>query len=261
MNQLPIIIDFEGIDYSFKETNAKLLETYFNSLGIKSKMYSFPQYGEKSAYFVEKYLNGDYTIDHNAAPYLFMLDMMDTFQTKIVEDMKNGLEVLILDRYWYSNVYYSYNDRLPSSLGSTDSEIRSISAMMDIYEPLLKLAKGFCLPNADLIISMGPFLSSDPRDYYQTMNTRQKKDIYEKDMNFMVETFNHFKTFNRFMKTYMKTILVEEVNISNEEIPRQKENIFGDILHIVEKYNIEKVVRSCRVLNIQPHQSLQKMEL
>lgn len=261
MNQLPIIIDFEGIDYSFKETNAKLLETYFNSLGIKSKMYSFPQYGEKSAYLVEKYLSGEYEIDRNAAPYLFMVDMMDTFQTKIMKDIEDGLEVLILDRYWYSNAYYSDNMRFTSELNMTDNEMRSISTALDIYENLLKIAKGFCLPNADLIISMGPFLSSDARDYYQTMNTRENKDIYEKDMDFMMETFNNFKVFNRFMKDYIKSVLVEEVNISKEEIPRQKENIFGDIISIMERLNVEKVVRSCRVLNIQPHQSLQKTKL
>lgn len=237
MREFPVIIDFEGIDYSFKETNSKALETYLNTIeGIKAKRYSFPSYGEKSGYIVEGYLKGKYSdFDENLAIYLFLSDMMSRFYNEIIPDINyKDLDVVIFDRFWYSNVYYTKD-----------------SMMIDTYEKVAKLAKGFGLPHANLIISMGPFQSSDLKSYYENMNKRENKDIYESNTDFLLKVFDNLKNFNILTEKFVKTIILKEINISKEEVPRPRENIFNDIISIMNEIHIKEVVESCRLHNTQ----------
>ena len=52
------LIVIDGLDGSGKETQARLLQKALTERGIRTRMLSFPRYGEKSAAAVELYLSG-----------------------------------------------------------------------------------------------------------------------------------------------------------------------------------------------------------
>lgn len=116
MDRNPIIVDFEGLDCSFKETNSKKLADHLNT-----KRYEFPDYSSESSYFIKQYLSGKYSMINSKSPIMmaYLMEMFDVWNTKVVPDIKNGLEVVVFDRFWYSNYYYqceSTKDRITLQL-------------------------------------------------------------------------------------------------------------------------------------------------
>ncbi len=63
-----MIIVFEGLDGSGKETQTKLIEKRLNDIGLKTIRIEFPNYCNKYSLFVKEYLNGDF--GNNLNPYL-----------------------------------------------------------------------------------------------------------------------------------------------------------------------------------------------
>ena len=59
MNEGKIIV-FEGLDCSFKETTSEAVYQNLLAKGEKVIKFSFPAYGQQSAYFVEQLLQGNY---------------------------------------------------------------------------------------------------------------------------------------------------------------------------------------------------------
>ena len=72
-----IVIDW--LDGSGKWTQVKLLEENLKKLGKKVKVLDYPRYWEKSAFFVEKYLNWWYgkNITAKQASIFYALDRFD----------------------------------------------------------------------------------------------------------------------------------------------------------------------------------------
>ena len=70
---------------------------------------------------------------------LFMLEMMHTFATEIKEKINNGTTI-ILDRYWYSNIYYQGNRN--NEYGISEEWKSQIDEMID-------MAKDFKLPKPE----------------------------------------------------------------------------------------------------------------
>jgi dTMP kinase len=80
-------IVIEGTDGSGKGTQVKLLSEKLQSLNIPFQVTDFPQYGTPSAYFVEKYLRGEYGTAQEVGPYkasyFYALDRFDkSFEMK-----------------------------------------------------------------------------------------------------------------------------------------------------------------------------------
>ena len=123
-----LIIAFEGLDCSFKETNYKefvsrLLNTYPSKKNFIITE-SFPRYESKASYFLTKWLNGEY--DRNyfikqhmtfAINSMYSLDRLDFWQSyyktkskkmKRMIDLRNDeTHCFIFDRYSYSNSLYN----------------------------------------------------------------------------------------------------------------------------------------------------------
>ena len=102
-----IIIEIEGTDGSGKETQSKLLNTYFSNKGKKTLLLSFPQYDNVSSEYVKSYLRGDYT---NLTPIqISLLYAYDRYISYINEWKKefDEAEVIIFDRYVDSNIIYN----------------------------------------------------------------------------------------------------------------------------------------------------------
>ena len=132
VNPKGMIIAFEGLDYSFKETNSKafyerLKATLENECPLDSSDYlvyqTFPRYTNDSSLFVRGWLNGSYNREAlKECPTLvnsfYALDIMDFWysigsrgtNTSNINSIRD--KCFIFDRYSFSNTIYSYIDNI-----------------------------------------------------------------------------------------------------------------------------------------------------
>jgi len=101
-----LFIAIEGPDGSGKATQAKLLTDWLRIEGHDVELFSFPQYGQPSAYFAEQYLAGNFgqlkDIDAERGSLFFALDRYDA-SFKIRAALKQN-KVVVSDRYVISNM-------------------------------------------------------------------------------------------------------------------------------------------------------------
>ncbi|MFA4834097.1 MAG: dUTP diphosphatase [Patescibacteria group bacterium] len=99
-----IVID--GTDGSGKATQTQMLVAKLEKLGLAVAMVDFPQYGQKSAGLVEKYLNGEYGEADEVGPYrasiFYACDRYDA-SFKIKKWLKEG-KIVIANRYVTANM-------------------------------------------------------------------------------------------------------------------------------------------------------------
>lgn len=99
------LIVIEGTDGSGKATQVKFLYERIKEMGFPAAMFSFPQYGKKSAGLVEEYLNGKYgppdKVPPKIASIFYAVDRYDA-SFEIKERLEKG-EIVLLDRYIESN--------------------------------------------------------------------------------------------------------------------------------------------------------------
>lgn len=102
-----LFIAIEGGDGSGKTTQANLLVEYLESIGRTVVRQKFPQYGTDSAYYVEKYLNGEYGQTNDVPADLGVLPYaIDRYAAskRIRDILTNDDTVIICDRYMGSNL-------------------------------------------------------------------------------------------------------------------------------------------------------------
>lgn len=100
-------IAIEGGDGSGKATQAKLLIEYLRSKNYDVYEADFPRYGEKSAYYVERYLNGDYGAADEVPADLGVLPYaLDRFAAKkeIEAHLSKPNSIVVSNRYMGSNL-------------------------------------------------------------------------------------------------------------------------------------------------------------
>ena len=173
----PMIIVFEGVDGSFKNTQANLLMDYIEkNITSKVVMFQFPNYDSPSSHNLVDYFksakiykseeNVELKISPLAETALFITDIFTTFNTKQglynIRAFFNANYIIIMDRYYYSNIYYQLAKRVVEKMKNMPSGYLSSvkykeSQGMDfaiMKEMVKKLADGFLLPKADLIFKM-----------------------------------------------------------------------------------------------------------
>ena len=173
----PMIIVFEGVDGSFKNTQANLLMDYIEkNITSKVVLFQFPNYGSPSSHNLVDYFKSsklyksEDNVEHKISPLaetaLFITDIFTTFNTKQglynIRAFFNANYIIIMDRYYYSNIYYQLAKRVISKMkhmpsGYLSSVKYKESQGIDfaiMKEMVKKLADGFLLPKADLIFKM-----------------------------------------------------------------------------------------------------------
>lgn len=106
-----LLLVFEGLDYSFKETNSKRLYEYVKkNITDKVLLLSFPNYESESSIFVKNYLSGKYgnasEVDPYQASMCYAMDRYDTIHSlNIKEKLEEGY-IIIMDRYIGSNLIF-----------------------------------------------------------------------------------------------------------------------------------------------------------
>lgn len=205
----PKIIVFEGLDCSFKETNSIALTNY---IGKEAKRYTFPDYDNDRSYYIKQFLGKNYPedIDKKIIRNMYLMEMYDKWNTEIKEDIKNGIKYIIFDRFWYSGLYYNCN---------TKAE----------YDDLITNALyTYKLPVSDLLFKM----ITDPDLMIQKLKEKSSGDIYESNIQKMLEIYNRFNTFN-FCGDRQEDIYITE-DIGGYTEFKNREEIFANIIECFE---------------------------
>lgn len=181
-------IAIEGGDGSGKATQAKLLAEYLRSQGKEVYETSFPRYGQASAYYVERYLNGHYGGPSDVPAELGSLPFaLDRFAAKndIIAHLEKPNSVVISDRYMASNLAHQ-GAKLPD-----DTERKSFyeRCMLTEYEIL-----GIPKPDLNIVLivpteHMQANVDKKAARGYTTM----KRDIHEADASHLDKAKANFE--------------------------------------------------------------------
>lgn len=177
-----IVIDW--LDGSGKGTQTKLIVAELEKKWKKVLLLDYPRYGEKSAYFVERYLNGAYGTDVSAklSSLFFALDRFDdSFNYK---DEMEQYDYIISNRYVSANMMHQ-SGKIP------DPQER-----IEFIQWLSQLEFWICwIPKPDkvLFLDVPPEVSQsliekkEARDY---IKDGSNKDIHEADDNHLKDAYN-----------------------------------------------------------------------
>lgn len=169
-----VFIAIEGGDGSGKGTQSKLLIDFLRNEGLDVYEADFPRYGQESAYYVERYLNGDYGGPNDVPADLGVLPYaLDRFAAKdeITKHLKKPKAVVISNRYMASNLAHQ------GTKVSEQSERRSFYERTKITEyGILDIPR----PNSNIVLIVPTAIAQinvdkkDVRSY-----TNKKRDIHE----------------------------------------------------------------------------------
>ncbi len=167
-------IVLEGTDGSGKGTQFRLLREYLKKKRVPFEALDFPQYGQSSAYFIEKYLNGGYgfKVDPRVASLFYAVDRFEV-SYKVREWLQKG-KLVLADRYVASN------------MGHQGAKIENKRKQAEFIKWIYTMEyKIFGVPKPDLNI----FLEVPPKTAYDLIGKKsaraylkgKKRDIHERD--------------------------------------------------------------------------------
>ena len=232
------IIDFEGLDCSFKETNSKQLVKFLNAKGITAKRWAFPQYDKESSVHVRDYLAGKYK-DYAAntvrkgweqaftpgvgeevkddffvtAASFYMMDMLSAWVNEIKD---SDVEVAVFDRWWYSNLYYQ-------------SATKTLSR--DSYHEIYCAAARIIPVPADIVINM----HSDLKHLLDTVHAKNSEnDIHESNDEFLTDVFGRFTAYSTIASDQLIPVNVSVLDEQKELMDR--DGVFSSVLSALEDH-------------------------
>lgn len=177
-----IVIDW--IDGAGKWTQVALLKENLEKMWKKVALLDFPRYGEKSAYFVEQYLNGKYgeVVDPYKASLFYAMDRFDaSFQIKkYIEEYD----------YIISNRYVSASMIHQSWKIKEKKELESYLEWIDNLEfEILWIPR----PDKIIFLDVNPEVSAkliEKKEQRAYITGGTNKDIHENDDNHLKDAYN-----------------------------------------------------------------------
>ena len=188
-----IVID--GVDGTGKSTQLKQLELNLIKAGYEVYPVKFPRYGEPSAYFIEKYLRGEFGSLSEMGPekssLFYALDRYDVAQN--IEAALSQGKVVVADRYLSANL--GHQGSKFEDLALFESFVKWVEALeFDILE--------IPEPDLNIILTLDPEVAlkrmkqrTDTRNY-----TDDQLDIHEEDINHLTKAAAAFKNASRFSR-------------------------------------------------------------
>ena len=171
-------IVIEGTDGSGKGTQFKELQKRLVDQGVEFETFDFPQYGQPSAYFVEKYLNGEYGTPDDIGPYRgSTYYAMDRYQVSF--KMREALDAgkwVIANRYVGSNMGHQ------GGKIADDQERKKYFTWLDDFEFGIM---GIPKPDLNVVLHMPAAEAQklvDQKSQREYLGTK-KRDIHEDDLN------------------------------------------------------------------------------
>ena len=210
-----IVIDW--LDGSGKGTQTKLVTERLKALWKKVLVLDYPRYGESSAYFVEKYLNGAYgkNISAKQASLFYALDRFD--------DLYDAKTSFSQYDYIISNRYVS------ASMIHQAGKIQEREERKTFLDWLAKLEYEICgIPKPDtvLFLDVSPEVSQrlveikEERNY---IKDGSNKDIHEADNTHMVNAYSAaLEAVEHFSDTWEKVDCCEDGDILPIEVITEK---------------------------------------
>lgn len=220
MSEAGKIIVLEGLDGSGKSTQFEKLSKYFSDKGINHKAISFPDYEQPSSALVRMYLDREIAenadeVNAYAASSFYAVDRYASFKKFWEKDHKEGSTILAA-RYVTSNCIYQMT-KLPE-----EDWDNYIDWLEDFEYGKLGLPKPDLVIFLDMPIAISQKLMSGRYD-----GDESKKDIHESDIKYLEEC----------RKSALFTAEKEGweiINCSDGEQPRSIEQIFDEILKVIE---------------------------
>lgn len=216
------LIVFEGLDYSFKETNSKKLYEYIKEkVTDKVFLLSFPNYESESSIFVKNYLSGKYGKASEVDPYqssmFYAMDRYDTIHNlKIKEKIEDGY-IIIMDRYIGSNLIFQ------STKFDNDENINKFIDSISNFEYNL-----LDLPKEDIVIYMNmPIDVSHKLMKERKLKSGDSVDGHEDNYEFMKKVECNANKIAKKLNYEIINCVNEDNNIKTED------DIFNEILSII----------------------------
>ena len=176
------LVALEGIDGSGKGTQAELLRSALEAMGLSCGLVTFPRYSKTTfGQTIARYLNGEFgNIDSVGPHYAALLYAGDRFESlSLIEQERQSRQVLVFDRYVPSNLAHQAA-KLPHNEQQVFIDwIESIE--YGVYH----------LPRPDLVIWLNmpvkmaqKLIASKPSRSY----TKHVADLHESDSRYLTET-------------------------------------------------------------------------
>ena len=174
-----MLLAIEGIDGAGKGTLCQALLIQAKKRGIRSASLSFPRYGETQfSDLVARYLRGEMGIKNQVpARYAALLYGGDRFESRdVLLALIADNDLVILDRYIYSNVAYNVAKLPPAEQAELIAWIEELEfGMFELPRPDLTLLLATSTELADRLVG-----KKDKRIY-----TEQTRDIHEADRDYL----------------------------------------------------------------------------
>ena len=175
------LIAIEGGDGSGKGTQAELLRQYFDEIVHKKVIkLSFPRYGNASARYAGRYLDGKYGEADHVHPELGVLAFaLDRFAAsdEIRATLSDPDAIGVLDRYMASNLAHQ-----GAKIDDPDERKTFYKETLELEYDILKIPR----PRKNIVLLVPSDIAQqnvDKKDAATRSYTTKKRDIHEADAN------------------------------------------------------------------------------
>lgn len=154
-----ILISFEGIDASGKDTQSRLLREKLASLGYQVELLSFPDYSTQIGKEIESFLRRERSYGAETRHVLYAANRYE-HREQITNWLQSEGKIVIANRYSDSNVAYGVASGLPLDW------VRALEERMP-------------KPNYTFLLKIAPKVS------FQRLIGKRKRDLFEEDTSFL----------------------------------------------------------------------------
>lgn len=185
------LIAIEGGDGSGKGTQAELLRQYLDETLHKEVIkISFPRYGQASARYAGRYLDGRYGTADQVHPELGVLTFaLDRFAAsdEIRAALADPSAVGVLDRYMASNLAHQ-----GAKISDPDERKQFYKETLELEYDILKIPR----PRKNIVLLVPSAVAQqnvDKKDASIRSYTTKKRDIHEADADHLEKAKNNYK--------------------------------------------------------------------